>query len=87
VKQFVKNKRKNHYANGWLEVPDKYAYLKQNSKKRNPAGSRSKRVLTRPTTSLPGDDTDGTPEMRAESSNLAVGGIRAGADRARASVE
>jgi hypothetical protein len=46
VKQFVKNKRKNHYANGWLEVPAKYAYLKQNSKKRDPAASRSKKALT-----------------------------------------
>jgi len=46
VKQFVKNKRKNHYANGWLEVPAKYAYLKQNSMKRNPTASRSKKALT-----------------------------------------
>jgi hypothetical protein len=46
VKQFVKNKRKNHYANGWLEVPAKYAYLKQNSIKRNPTASRSKKALT-----------------------------------------
>jgi hypothetical protein len=45
VKQFVKNKRKNHYANGWLDVPEKYKYLKQNSRKRNPAGSRSKKAL------------------------------------------
>jgi hypothetical protein len=74
VKQFVKNKRKNHYANGWLEVPDKYTYLKQNSKKRNPAGPRSKKALRR-TTSLPGDDTDRT--TRAESSNLAVRGLSA----------
>jgi len=45
VKQFVKNKRKNHYANGWLEVPGKYAYLKQNAMKRNQTASRSKRAL------------------------------------------
>jgi hypothetical protein len=45
VKQFVRNKRKNHYTNGWLDVPDKYAYLKSNSKKRNPAGPRVKKAL------------------------------------------
>jgi hypothetical protein len=73
VKQFVKNKRKNHYANGWLEVPDKYTYLKQNSKKRNPAGSWSKKGLTR-TTLLLGDGTDCT--TRAESSNLGVSASR-----------
>jgi pyrroloquinoline quinone (PQQ) biosynthesis protein C len=45
VKQFVKNKRKNHYAHGWLEVPAKYAYLKQNAMKRNRTASRSKRAM------------------------------------------
>lgn len=45
VKQYVKNKRKNHYAHGWLEVPEKYTYLKQNSSKRDPGGSRSKKAL------------------------------------------
>jgi hypothetical protein len=45
VKQFTKNKRKNHYANGWLDVPARYTYLKQNSMKRNPTASRSKRAL------------------------------------------
>ena len=45
VKQFVKNKRKNHYSHGWLEVPPKYAYLKQNAMKRNPAASRMKRAF------------------------------------------
>jgi hypothetical protein len=45
VKQFVKNKRKNHYANGWLDVPEKYLHLKKNSMKRNPSGSRSKKAL------------------------------------------
>jgi hypothetical protein len=49
VKQFVKNKRKNHYANGWLEVPEQYAYLKKNSMKRNPSASRSKKALGHPT--------------------------------------
>jgi hypothetical protein len=45
VKQFVKNRRKNHYANGWLEVPGKYAYLKQNAMKRNRTASQSKKAL------------------------------------------
>jgi hypothetical protein len=44
VKQYLKNKRGHHYKNGWLEVPEKYAYLKQNAIKRNPIGSRVKRV-------------------------------------------
>ena len=45
MKQFVKNKRKNHYAHGWLEVPAKFAYLRQNSRKRNPIASRLKKGL------------------------------------------
>ncbi|KAF9470410.1 hypothetical protein BDN70DRAFT_939735 [Pholiota conissans] len=44
VKQYIKNKRAHHYHNGWLEVPAKYAYLKENTKKRNPSGSRVKRA-------------------------------------------
>ena len=44
VKQYAKNKRKNHYGNGWLEVPQKYAYLKQNASKRNQTASRKKRA-------------------------------------------
>jgi hypothetical protein len=44
VKQFVKNRRKNHYANGWLTVPEKYGYLKQNSLKRNSSASRLKKA-------------------------------------------
>jgi hypothetical protein len=46
VKQFVKNKQKNHYANRWLDVPEKYSYLKQNSMKQNRTGSRLKKALT-----------------------------------------
>ena len=45
VKQFVKNKRKHHYAHGWLEVPAKFAYLRENSMRRNPTASRSKKGL------------------------------------------
>lgn len=43
VKQYVKNKRRRGYSKGWLEVPDKYAYLKANASKRNSA-PRKKRV-------------------------------------------
>jgi hypothetical protein len=45
VKQYTKNKRKNHYKNGWLDVPDKFSYLKDNASKRDPTGSRKKRAL------------------------------------------
>ncbi|KAG6848512.1 hypothetical protein H0H93_016417, partial [Arthromyces matolae] len=44
VKQYFKNKRKNHYRHGWLEVPDKYKHLSETSAKRNPSASRVKRV-------------------------------------------
>jgi hypothetical protein len=46
VKQYLKNRRGNHYANGWLDVPAKYNYLKGNSAKRNPTGSRKKKGLS-----------------------------------------
>jgi hypothetical protein len=45
VKQFLKNKRRNHYRNGWLDVPDKYGYLKSNASMRDPTASRRKRAL------------------------------------------
>jgi hypothetical protein len=45
VKQYIKNKRKHHYKNGWLDVPAKYAYLKHNAGKRNPTASRRKKAL------------------------------------------
>ncbi|KAG5649120.1 hypothetical protein H0H81_006154 [Sphagnurus paluster] len=44
VKQYFGNKRKNHYRNGWLDVPERYKHLKETSAKRNPLGSRVKRV-------------------------------------------
>jgi hypothetical protein len=46
VKQFTKNKRRNHYRNGWLDVPEKYAYLKNNASMRNPTASRKKAALS-----------------------------------------
>lgn len=45
VKQYVKNKRKNGYNKGWLEVPEKYAYLKDNSSKRGTAPRKKKGLL------------------------------------------
>jgi hypothetical protein len=45
VKQYMKNKRKHHYRHGWLDVPERYKYLKNNSDKRNPNGSRRKKGL------------------------------------------
>jgi hypothetical protein len=46
VKQFLKNKRRNHYRNGWLDVPEKYRYLKNNVSKRNPTASRRKKAFS-----------------------------------------
>ncbi|KAJ7019951.1 hypothetical protein C8F04DRAFT_1275660 [Mycena alexandri] len=42
VKQYTKNKRRNAYANRWLDAPSKFAYLKANSAKRNPDAPRKK---------------------------------------------
>ncbi|KAJ3501991.1 hypothetical protein NLJ89_g9088 [Agrocybe chaxingu] len=44
VKRYMKNKRSHHYSSGWLDVPEKYKYLKDNSSKRDPNGSRVKRA-------------------------------------------
>ncbi|KAJ7442915.1 hypothetical protein B0H11DRAFT_470882 [Mycena galericulata] len=46
VKQFTKNKRRNGYRHNWLEVPEKYKYLKANSAKRDPSASRKRRTAT-----------------------------------------
>ncbi|KAJ7934918.1 hypothetical protein B0H13DRAFT_2305063 [Mycena leptocephala] len=45
VKQFVKNKHRYAYRNGWLDVPEKYKYLKTNSAKRDPSASRKRRTV------------------------------------------
>jgi hypothetical protein len=42
----LKNRNGNHYANGWLDVPAKYNYLKRNSTMCNPAGSYKKKGLS-----------------------------------------
>ncbi|KAF5309635.1 hypothetical protein D9758_018933 [Tetrapyrgos nigripes] len=43
-KQYLKNKRKNAYKNGWLKVSDKYTYLKQNAACRSALGQRSSKA-------------------------------------------
>ncbi|KAJ7119408.1 hypothetical protein C8R44DRAFT_877838 [Mycena epipterygia] len=45
VKQFTKNKRRHSYQKNWLDVPAKYAYLKNNSAKRDPSASRKRRAV------------------------------------------
>lgn len=44
IKQFFKNKRSRAYQQGWLEVPTKYTYLKDNAGKRSTDGSRVKKA-------------------------------------------
>ncbi|THU94656.1 hypothetical protein K435DRAFT_839781 [Dendrothele bispora CBS 962.96] len=44
AKQYLKNKRKTAYKNGWLKVSDKYTHLKQNSACRSVSGSRSSKA-------------------------------------------
>jgi hypothetical protein len=67
VKQYMKNKRKHHYKNGWLDIPQQYAYLKNNASKRNPGGSRKRRALR--------DMTAGKPSKQARKG---AGGNRTG---------
>ncbi|KAJ6479117.1 hypothetical protein C8R45DRAFT_1216404 [Mycena sanguinolenta] len=45
IKQYFKNKRKNGYKSGWLEAPQKFRYLKNNSAKRDPSASRKRRTV------------------------------------------
>jgi hypothetical protein len=51
VKQFMKNRRSNHYRKGWLDVPEKYGHLKANAQKRDRNGSRRKKALSASATS------------------------------------
>ncbi|KAH6869699.1 hypothetical protein BKA70DRAFT_1451775 [Coprinopsis sp. MPI-PUGE-AT-0042] len=44
LKQYFRNKRKNAYRNGWLDVPAKYSHLKANANKRSQSGSRTKKA-------------------------------------------
>ncbi|KAN0139557.1 hypothetical protein V8E53_002586 [Lactarius tabidus] len=53
--QLLKNKRCHSYHCSYLEVPDKYAYLKDNAAKKKPQASRSVEV----TPSLGGEEDDG----------------------------
>jgi hypothetical protein len=36
----------NHYQNGWLDVPEKYAYLKNNANMCDPTASCKKKALS-----------------------------------------
>ncbi|KAF7975568.1 hypothetical protein HWV62_9265 [Athelia sp. TMB] len=45
VKQYLGNKRQRAYDMGWLEPPEKYAYLKVNASKRNSTSSRKSKAL------------------------------------------
>ena len=51
VKQFVKNRRSNHYRKGWLDVPEKYGHLKANAQKHDRNGSCKKKALSASSTS------------------------------------
>ncbi|KZP14758.1 hypothetical protein FIBSPDRAFT_896270 [Athelia psychrophila] len=42
---FDVNRKQNHYSNGWLKVPAKYEYLKQNSLKRDQSESHRKKAF------------------------------------------
>ncbi|KAF9023217.1 hypothetical protein BDZ89DRAFT_1136855 [Hymenopellis radicata] len=44
VTQYFRNKRKHNYELGTLEVPERFTYLKNNSDKRDPNGSRRKKA-------------------------------------------
>jgi len=44
VKQFMKNRRSNHYQKGWLKVPAKYGHLNANAQKCDKNGSRVKKA-------------------------------------------
>ncbi|THU81295.1 hypothetical protein K435DRAFT_873507 [Dendrothele bispora CBS 962.96] len=45
VRQYMKNKRKTHYAQGSLMVAEKYGHLKENSAKRDQSKSRKRKGL------------------------------------------
>lgn len=44
AKQYLKNKRKNAYKNGWLAVPTKYSHLKANAACRSASGMRGSKA-------------------------------------------
>lgn len=45
MKQYLGNKRQRAYDQGWLQVPEKYTYLKLNASMRSSTGSRRKKAL------------------------------------------
>jgi hypothetical protein len=75
VKQFMKNRRSNHYRKGWLEVPAKYGHLKANAQKRDKNGSCVKKALSAPATSGRARNQPGT------SAEQRVAGIRVAGTR------
>jgi hypothetical protein len=44
AKQYLKNKRKSAVRQGLIKVPERYAYLKENSAKRSASGSRKSKA-------------------------------------------
>ncbi|KAH9023710.1 hypothetical protein EDB85DRAFT_2150954 [Lactarius pseudohatsudake] len=73
AKQLLKNKRGHSYRSGYLEVPAKYAYLKDNAAKRRPRGCRG--ALATPALQLDSDDEGGTngSHESADTSAVATG--------------
>ncbi|KAJ7856987.1 hypothetical protein B0H14DRAFT_3640945 [Mycena olivaceomarginata] len=68
AKQYVKNKRRNAYKHGWLEVPAQYAYLKDNSAKRDQSGSRKRRAAP----ATPKKATSATKKATAAAKKAAI---------------
>ncbi|KAI9434898.1 hypothetical protein H4582DRAFT_2080571 [Lactarius indigo] len=72
AKQLLKNKRGHSYRSGYLEVPEKYAYLKINAAKRRPRGHSSAKATPAPQSD---DDKEGTNDSDelADTSAVATG--------------
>ncbi|KAH9032361.1 hypothetical protein EDB83DRAFT_2319122 [Lactarius deliciosus] len=77
AKQLLKNKRGHSYRSGYLEVPEKYAYLKVNAAKRRPRGRRGARATL--ALQLDSDDEGGTNDSHelADTSAVTTGSKRA----------
>jgi hypothetical protein len=44
----MKNRHRNHYRKGWLDVPEKYSHLKENTRKRDKSTLCTKKALLAP---------------------------------------
>ncbi|KAH9051985.1 hypothetical protein EDB83DRAFT_2316613 [Lactarius deliciosus] len=77
AKQLLKNKWGHSYRSGYLEVPEKYAYLKVNAAKRCPQGRHGARATQ--ALQLDSDDEGGTNDSHesADTSAVATGSKRA----------